>query len=248
MEEKYKVLNILDKMAEFHKKDIVIKGKSKEFDILFKKESIPHLLGLQYTIKDNLKGSKLLKYILKNQFSDTEILKLVNKNYGELQKEKVKNRIETFEEFMNNLEKGIIVEKTLNTKMFVNYLIIEKEKDDFLHLGILSGDNGALLEEYEDLSKEEKDILRSYFVENNIDYFNKTKVNERVEGIYQYDEDYNLVPFSFDKEKQKSLDIAWKKEKNNFNYKKSLENIKEEKKKNPKIPKKKKDKEVGKER
>lgn len=218
----FKVLNILDKMKKFDKKDIIIKGKNKEFDILLRKEGIPHLLGLQYSTEENLRGSKLLKYIVENKFSDNQILKLVNKNYGELQEKKVKNRIETFENFMNNLEKGIIVEKTLKSKMFVNYLIIEKENDDFLHLGILSGDNGALLEEYEDLSKEEKDILKTYFVEDNIDYFNKTKVNERVQEIYQYDDEYNLIPFSFDEKKQEILDKAWENNKENFNYKEVL--------------------------
>ena len=46
--------------------------------------------------------------------------------------------------FFKNLEEGIIVEKTLATKMNVNYLIIQNKDNNFYHLGILSGSNGAL--------------------------------------------------------------------------------------------------------
>ena len=98
------------------------------------------------TERKDMNGIKLYNYIFKNNLSDQEILNRIEKSHGKVMKENVVNRIKTFPNFLRNLENGIIVEKTLATKMNVNYLIIQNKDNNFYHLGILSGSNGALFE------------------------------------------------------------------------------------------------------
>lgn len=52
-----------------------------------------------------------IKLIMSNNISDKDILDKIYKIHGTRQMTNVKNRIDTFETFMNNLEKGFIVEK-----------------------------------------------------------------------------------------------------------------------------------------
>lgn len=140
--------------------------------------------------------------VFDNNLSDQEILNVVEKNDNSKyhnQKDSVEKRINTFEEFMKNLEKGILVEKTLPTQMIINYLIIQTKEGNYYHLGILSGDNGALLESYDNLEKDIKDIMKTYFVEDNKDY-NKSKIFEKVKSIKVFNEQQEeYLPFSFDK-------------------------------------------------
>ena len=78
--------------------------------------------------------------------------------------------------------------------MNVNYLIIQNKDNEFYHLGILSGSNGALLVDFENVEdKREKDFL-------------KTDIAEPIKSIERYDEKEKIyVPFSFDKEKNEKL-------------------------------------------
>ena len=189
--------------------DIKIQGNTKEFDIEIRDKYLPHLLGLQYINSNdsNIRGKRLYSYIKDNNLSDQEILSRVEQNYGPGKRRDIYNRIETFPDFLKNLEEGIIVEKTLDTKMNVNYLIIQNKDDEFYHLGILSGSNGALLVEFENIEdKREKDFLKTYFVEANKDYFKDTSIVEQIKSIERYDEkEKEYIPFSFDDEKNKSL-------------------------------------------
>lgn len=94
------------------------------------------------------------------------------------------------------------------------------------------GDNGALLESYDNLEKEIKDIMKTYFVEDNKDYYNKTKIFENITNISYYNEEKEkYLPFSFDKEKQVKLDEV-EKIAPNYDYHKALnkaiDEIKEE--------------------
>ena len=208
-ERTYKVQEILNWYKKFENIDIKIQGNTKEFDIEIRDKYLPHLLGLQYINSNdsNIRGKRLYSYIKDNNLSDQEILSRVEQNYGPRKRRDIYNRIETFPDFLKNLEEGIIVEKTLDTKMNVNYLIIQNKDDEFYHLGILSGSNGALLVEFENIEdKREKDFLKTYFVEANKDYFKDTSIVEQIKSIERYDEkEKEYMPFSFDDEKNKSL-------------------------------------------
>ena len=208
-EKTYKVQEIFDWYKKFENIEVKIKGITKEFDIEIRDRYLPHLLGLQYINSNNnsnIKGKRLYSYIKDNNLSDEEILKRVETNYSSKVKEEVSKRIETFQNFLKNLENGIIVEKTLPTKMNVNYLIIQNKNNNFYHLGILSGDNGAILVDFESIEeKKEKDFLKTYFVEANKDYFKDTSIVEQIKSIERYDEkEKEYIPFSFDDEKNKS--------------------------------------------
>ena len=152
-EKTYKVQEIFDWYKKFENIDIKIQGNTKEFDIEIRNKYLPHLLGLQYinSNENNIRGKRLYSYIKDNNLSDQEILSRVEQNYGPGKRRDIYNRIETFQNFFKNLEEGIIVEKTLATKMNVNYLIIQNKDDEFYHLGILSGSNGALLVDFENV-------------------------------------------------------------------------------------------------
>ena len=132
-EKTYKVQDLFEWYKKFENMDIKIQGNTKEFDIEIRDKYLPHLLGLQYiNSNDNsIKGKRLYSYIKDNNLSDQEILNRVEQNYGPGKRKDISNRIETFPEFLKNLEEGIIVEKTLDTKMNVNYLIIQNKDDEF---------------------------------------------------------------------------------------------------------------------
>ena len=208
-EKTYRVQEIFNWYKKFENTELRIKGTTKEFDIEIRDKYLPHLLGLQYIndVNSNIKGKRLYSYVKDNNLSDQEILDRIEQNYGPGKREDISNRIETFPDFLKNLENGIIVEKTLSTKMNVNYLIIQNKDDEFYHLGILSGSNGALLVEFENIEdKREKDFLKTYFVEANKDYFKDTSIVEQIKSIERYDEkEKEYMPFSFDDEKNKSL-------------------------------------------
>lgn len=208
-EKTYKVQEILNWYKKFENIDIKIQGNTKEFDIEIRDKYLPHLLGLQYINSNdsNIRGKRLYSYIKDNNLSDQEILSRVEQNYGSGKRRDIYNRIETFPDFLKNLEEGIIVEKTLDTKMNVNYLIIQNKDDEFYHLGVLSGSNGALFIEFENIEdKREKDFLKTYFVEANKDYFKNTTIVEQIKSIERYDEkEKEYMPFSFDDEKNKNL-------------------------------------------
>ena len=188
----YNIQNILKSLEKYNEMDLLIQSETKEFDITFANKYNPYLLGLPYiNERKNLNGIKLYNYIFDNNLSDQEIF----------------NRVETFPEFLKNLEEGIIVEKTLDSKMNVNYLIIQNKDDEFYHLGILSGSNGALLVDFDNIEdKREKDILKTYFIEPNKEYFKDSNIAELIKSIERYDEkEKRYIPFSFDEVKNEKL-------------------------------------------
>lgn len=223
--ETYKVQEILSKVNKFNNSNINIKSKTIEFSIKLSKENIPHLLGLHYMEKkeDKVPAYRKINYIFNENISDQDILNKVKQNSGFSQMKRVENRINSFEDFMNNLEKGIIVEKTLKKgNMAVNYLVVQSKNDDFYHLGILAGNNGAILEEFNESNEIEKSFFRTYFIEDNIDYFVETKIMEEITSISKYNEDLEeYIPFSFDEDKNKALIEEYKINKD-FNYKEFL--------------------------
>lgn len=207
-EKTYKVMEAIDYFSKFNKEDIQINSKTKEFNINFNKNGLPHLLGIHYTEKypQDFKSGVFLNKARKNRISDQDILDKVEYFQGQNQRNNVENRINTFAEFMKNLEKGFIVHKTLESKMNVNYLIVQTEDGNFKHLGVLSGRTGTLIETYEDLSEKELSILKTYFVGTDNDYYKNSKLIEPLESLKIYDEKLEqYINFSFDEDKQRFL-------------------------------------------
>ena len=128
----YNIQNTLKSLEKYNEMNLLIQSETKDFDIIFANKYNPHLLGLSYiTERKDMNGIKLYNYIFDNNLSDQEILNRIEKNHGSAMKENVINRVETFPDFLKNLEEGIIVEKTLDTKMNVNYLIIQEKNEEF---------------------------------------------------------------------------------------------------------------------
>lgn len=228
-EKTYKVQEIFKWFDDFDDTDIHIKGETKEFDIELRNKYLPHLLGLQYINPNNngIKVRGLYSYVRDNYLSDQEILTRVEKYYGIGKRENVENRINSLPNFLKNMENGIITEKTFKSEMGVNYLIIQSSEGNFYHLGILSSSNGAMLVDFENIEDtREKDLLKTYFVENDRDYFKDSKIFELINSIEKYDEkSKKYIPFSFDEEKNKKLLEEYyfktkEKEKNINNYSK----------------------------
>ena len=48
----------------------------------------------------------------------------------------------------------------------------------------------------------------------NDDYFHDTTIIEKVTGIYRYDDECNLIPFSFDPVKAEKLEKEYREQKN----------------------------------
>lgn len=188
----HKVQKIFEWFKQFNKIDIKIQGETKEFDIELGNKYLPHLLGLQYMndSSSSIRGYALYKYIEKNNFSDKEILEKVKNNNPHME-EAVKNRIETFQEFMENIENAFIVERSIpdsKTNIKSNYFIVQSKGNDFLHLGIKQENIGSFISEF-DITPKKDSWLETYFSRNNITYFQDSKIIEEIKGLYKYNED-----------------------------------------------------------
>ncbi|EUB33696.1 MULTISPECIES: PBECR4 domain-containing protein [Fusobacterium] len=228
----HKVQKIFEWFKQFNKIDIKIQGETKEFDIELGNKYLPHLLGLQYMndSSSSIRGYALYKYIEKNNFSDKEILEKVKNNNPHME-EAVKNRIETFQEFMENIENAFIVERSIpdsKTNIKSNYFIVQSKGNDFLHLGIKQENIGSFISEF-DITPKKDSWLETYFSRNNITYFQDSKIIEEIKGLYKYNEDKQ----EFEKFAFTGKEIKYEKENN-------LENVstKIREKKKVLIPKK----------
>ena len=228
----HKVQKIFEWFKQFNKIDIKIQGNTKEFDIELGNKYLPHLLGLQYMndSSSSIRGYALYKYIEKNNFSDKEILEKVKNNNPHME-EAVKNRIETFQEFMENIENAFIVERSIpdsKTNIKSNYFIVQSKGNDFLHLGIKQENIGSFISEF-DITPKKDSWLETYFSRNNITYFQDSKIIEEIKGLYKYNEDKQ----EFEKFAFTGKEIKYEKENN-------LENVstKIREKKKVLIPKK----------
>ena len=228
----HKVQKIFEWFKQFNKIDIKIQGETKEFDIELGNKYLPHLLGLQYMndSSSSIRGYALYKYIEKNNFSDKEILEKVKNNNPRME-EAVKNRIETFQEFMENIENAFIVERSIldsKTNIKSNYFIVQSKGNDFLHLGIKQENIGSFISEF-DITPKKDSWLETYFSRNNITYFQDSKIIEEIKGLYKYNEDKQ----EFEKFAFTGKEIKYEKENN-------LENVstKIREKKKVLIPKK----------
>ena len=220
----HKVQKIFEWFKQFNKIDIKIQGETKEFDIELGNKYLPHLLGLQYMndSSSSIRGYALYKYIEKNNFSDKEILEKVKNNNPRME-EAVKNRIETFQEFMENIENAFIVERSIpdsKTNIKSNYFIVQSKGNDFLHLGIKQENIGSFISEF-DITPKKDSWLETYFSRNNITYFQDSKIIEEIKGLYKYNEEKErFESFTFndkkiEKQKDNDFSIPMKKKSNN---------------------------------
>lgn len=175
-----KIKKIFDWWDNFNNTDLVIKSKSQNFDITINNNMLPHLLGMQYATK-NLRGYRLLNFI-KNK-SDEEIYALINKeNPDKLLN--VKDRVENFQFFMENLEHSILYEQVhYKSKINSKFLLVKKSNNTYLHLGIAENLNYA-------------DYFETFIVDKKDKYFRNSKIKEKIISIEKWN-DQKLVPFSF---------------------------------------------------
>ena len=203
----YKVQEIFNWFKQFHKEEIKIEGDTKKFEIILDNKSIPHLLGLQYMQPKQdkkLSGREIYNLVKNNKLSDQEIYDKVNTNNAE-KLTNVKDRIENFQEFVENLEKSFIVEQTnSNTKIESNYLMIQSKDNLILHLGIRQGKIEDTIEDFSVFKKDS--YMETFLVREDFNYFEKSKIMEEVKGIYKYnDEKERFETFTFnDKRIEKS--------------------------------------------
>ena len=208
MEEKtYKAQETMKWFKKFDKKNILIRGKLIEFDIEINIKGCPHLLGLHYMVKEpkKIRGKDLINYIIKHNLSDQEILKRVEK-YHKYFLDSVEERINSFKYFMENLEKGIIVENThpstkINVENFIIQFKLDNTKNEVLHLGVT---RGIYYDEFvfDETEYKFNKHLETYIKEKDNRYYKKTRLYEKIEGIYLIEEE-RTRPFSFDEEKDR---------------------------------------------
>lgn len=196
-----KVQKILKTFGALNGDELKIQSKNLSLNMTFLRLQILHLLGVHYMYSDyrNVKGRELLREILYRRLTDEEIYRRVSVNNPE-QLDNVKNRINYFREFMYNLDKARIVEMTNpQTKIKSHHLILQSVDEKYLQLGIARG--------------EISDYFETFLVASNNIYFENSMINEPVTGIYRYDDNYNLIPFSFNPVKAKELKREYDKQK-----------------------------------
>lgn len=200
-----KVQDILQWGKNIGNLDLLIESDDMKFLVKFDRNVLPHLLGLHYINSpiNDIKGIRLFNKIRKEKLSDEDIYNMITKNHPD-QLDNVKNRIQYFKEFMYHLDKAEIVEVTNpQTKIKSHHLILQSENARFLQLGIASG----IMNDY----------FETFLVSSNDVYFKNTTIKEKISGIYKYDDECNLIPFSFNPEKAKKLEREYNEQKEREN-------------------------------
>ncbi len=198
-----RIKGIMDWFDQFDNNTINVTTQSgKEIEIEIKNAALPHLLGLQYTTNSRkLKGLKLYYFCYGKQ--DDDIFELINANNPE-KLQSVKNRIDTFRFFMENLETAYLVENTHpKSKIKSNQLLIETKQNLYFHLGLLSTNAGQILSSFEMMDRKQ---LETYLVDRNNQYYKNSRIYDKVTKIEKY-VGRKLVPFSFDEKKQRQYDL-----------------------------------------
>ena len=213
MKKTYKAYEILKYFSNFERSKIRIDTEDNTLSLKlnFNKNKLSHLLGIHYMyrhIKDNdrriyideghrrIYDSNMVKYILKNKISDQDIFLNVNK-YNPAKLNNVKNRINTFRQFMYNLKDSHIVKNTYKSKKThlyksVDYFLVRKIKGKNQMLGIK-------------VDKNKNAYFSTYIIDNRNKYFEKSKINKCIGNIKVYNNNKKCyMPFSF---KDKSYEI-----------------------------------------
>ena len=200
-----KVQEILQWGKRIANLDLLIETNGMNFNIKIDRNVLPHLLGLHYVnpSSEGIRGIRLFNKVRKEKLTDEEIYERINKNNPE-QLDNVKNRIHYFKEFMYNLDKAKIVEMTNpTTKIKSHHLFLQSADEKYLQLGIAKG--------------EVADYLETFLISATDFYFSDSEINEEVTGIYRYDEECNLIPFSFDPVKAEKLEKEYNEQKDKEN-------------------------------
>ncbi len=224
-----KIEDIFNWFGNFENNIILLRSKSKNFYIKIGRENLPHLLGLQYYNKNPKKivGNNLYNVFHNNINYNMEIenfYKRVEDLHGKQKRINVYNRIDTFKTFMENLDKASIVENThINKGIKAQYFAILNGKDDKVsHLGILETNNMDIVLDY---NISNINVLNTYIVQNNDNYYGSTSIYEPIQDILFYNEDLDrYIPGSFNIEKNNILKDCYL---SNFkeNNQESLNNI-----------------------
>lgn len=183
------IQKILKWYKQYDNMDIVIKTASKEFNININQNSLPHLLGLHYITKEKMPGKALLNMLRGKR--DEEIYNSIIKN-NSYQYINVVNRVQQFEGFMKNLENAELYNQAHNnSKIKSEYLFVKLDNGQYVHLGI--GRDRA-----------DTDYFETFIVGANDNYIKNSTFKEKVETIERY-ENAELIPFSFDENKNNQL-------------------------------------------
>ncbi|MDD7511965.1 MAG: PBECR4 domain-containing protein [Peptostreptococcaceae bacterium] len=183
-----KVQQIISWFNNYNGKSVRIISESKDFYINIDNSMLPHLLGLHYIRRDTkiLKGNQLLKYIVDNKLSDADIItKGVLRNHGTNVANKVQQRIDTFRDFMENIERARIVENTNpNTRIRSSYLAIDNPRSQYIrHLAILDTGDIDIILDYD------VNTLETYIVQGNDNYYSNTTIDEPIKELLFYNEE-----------------------------------------------------------
>lgn len=186
-----KIKEILDWYKQFNNTNVLIKTKNYDFEFEIENKHLPHLLGLHYSSIKRLTGDRLYNFIKGKK--DEEIYKMI-KEYNPSKLNNIKERVNNFKYFMENLDKAKLFEQTnKNSKLKSNFLLVKTKDNKFLQLGIARD-----VENYE--------YLETFIVRNNDLYIKNSNLSEKVESIEKYDMLKNkFVPFSFDEIKNEML-------------------------------------------
>ena len=205
----FKVKETIKWYDQFDNTNLIIRNNFKDINIKILKDNLPHLLGLHYMYPGNkIPPARIIaEEIRTKNISDEEILKNVKK-YNPNMLKSVKNRVNTFKEFLENFENGIILENTKKNTNINSTLFVIKTKDKkIMHLGIKEISGVIMLENYSEMNqKEMRGIFETYFLRNNDKFTQNSKIHENIIEISRYDEkEKQYIPFSFDEEKNKKL-------------------------------------------
>ena len=205
----FKVKETIKWYEQFDNTNLIIRNNFKDINIKILKDNLPHLLGLHYMYPGNkIPPARIIAEEIKTKnISDEEILKNVKK-YNPNMLKSVKNRVNTFKEFLENFENGVILENTKENTNINSTLFVIKTKDKkIMHLGIKEISGVTMLENYSEMNqKEMRGIFETYFLRNNDKFTQNSKIHENITEISRYDEkEKQYISFSFDEEKNKKL-------------------------------------------
>lgn len=189
------IKEIVEWFKHFDGEDVKIIGETIEMNMNIQLLQLPHLLGLHYMNPKTYSNNA--KFILNkiNKYTDEEIYSRINTYHGNRILQNVKNRVNTFKDFMENITDAKIVEMTHhNTKLKSKYLIINTDDGFTRHLALLESQVDQIYKIY---------FPETYLFQRNSNYYKESKILENVEKLLFYDEKNDLWrggSFDYDKE------------------------------------------------
>ncbi|MGP1544318.1 MAG: PBECR4 domain-containing protein [Candidatus Fimenecus sp.] len=189
-----KIQDILTWYNQYNDTDLVVKTQNNNFYININNRQLPHLLGLQYAPNRELKGKYL--YDFAKTKTDEEIYTLISENHPE-KLNAVKERVDTFKYFMENLEKGIVYQNMRSSSNIKSdEFIIETKNHRIMHLGLIDIGGENVFNNFE-IENAEVRNLETYFSRKDERYFQNSPIREKIISIERYTENGSLEPFSF---------------------------------------------------